>query len=134
MKIFTSLFIAGLLFAPLVPVSAQEVTRADVKVVAPQIASLLGTLSLKLGFIDANYQAQNMALRQLIPVLSTFSNVVGVYGSSKTEAQLEPIKNTIGGITGIISDMVHERQTVAVTLDGIVNSMAGIVNVLASAK
>jgi len=112
--------------------SAQELTRAEVRTIAPQLATALGAISTNLSYTQARINTENALFAQYGNLLGGISTRLG-QTPAPTQAELDTIGNTLTEMNRLTAISVSWRANEEAKRSVIVQILSNIVSMISSA-
>jgi hypothetical protein len=134
-KIITfSVLIMTLVFAPFSIGFAQELTRNDLKVLAPNLLQVVSSLNVLVQNEISRMNAERAALMSLTPLLNSVAYQINQPGYNPTQNQIDALGRQLDSVENVVTSITSRRQAFQNALNPIINILNDIARDIASAK
>ena len=111
---------------------AQELTKADVQTLSPQISNLISTIGTTMTSVNSQIAVQNVSLAQDARALGDLSIQLGSY-PAPNQAQVDSMALVVASISNQVANIATWRQNASTAISSISQILGNISSMIASA-
>lgn len=132
-KVLTLLCVGVLCLMPFAGAHA-AISVTDVRSVAPQLSSVLASISAGLVQMKAQADAENMALASASQALVSNGMILEKPGHQLSNAELVQIQSSVLSIQAQVSSITQARAARASALQSISAALSGVLSIISQAR